>query len=78
MSDYIKELYKKGEAAYWAIADYTQEQIDAMLEKMALRTYQNATELGTMVAEETRMGDAATSIGSMQRFPLFVWHYLKG
>ena len=36
MSDYIKELYKKGEAAYWAIADYTQEQIDAMLEKHPL------------------------------------------
>lgn len=66
MSDYIKELYKKGER-HTGLLRIIPEQIDAMLEKMALRTYQNATELGTMVAEETRMGDAATSIGSMQR-----------
>lgn len=78
MSEYIQNQYKKGTQAYWAIADFTQEQIDGMLEKMALRTYEHAEELGTMVAEETQMGDAATNIGSMQRFPLFIWHYLKG
>jgi len=75
---YIKELYENGKKAYWAIADFSQDQIDAMLEKMAKTVYLHAEELGRMVHEETALGDVNAKIRQMKIFPLTFWSYLKG
>lgn len=77
-TDYIQGLYQKGTAAYWSIADYTQEQIDAMLERMAAIVYKNADELGDMVYNETHLGDRNAHIRLMHVFPIAFWSYLKG
>lgn len=77
-NSYIQRLYDKGTAAYWAIADYSQEQIDAMLERMAAIVYDHADELGNMVFEETQLGDRSAHIRLMHVFPVAFWSYLKG
>ncbi len=75
---YVQDLYKKGTEAYWAIADYDQEQIDVMLERMAAIVYKHADELGEMVYEETGLGDRNAHMRLMHVFPIAFWSYLKG
>ena len=74
----IQELYNKGNRAYWAIADFTQDQIDIMLGKMAKIVHDHAEELGQMAYEECEMGTADDYIGYMKIFPLCYWSYMKG
>lgn len=77
-TDYVQGLYKQGTDAYWAIADYTQEQIDNMLERMAAKVYKHADELAHMVFNETKLGDLNDQIRLMHVFPVAFWSYLKG
>lgn len=74
----INELYENATKAYWAIADWDQEKIDTMLEHMAAAVFKNATELGAMVYEETKIGDPETCVMLMHAFPVSFWSYLKG
>lgn len=74
---YIQDLYEKGTTAYWAIADYTQEQIDTMLEAMAKTVFHHSDELGEMVYNEVGMGDPQMTSNLMKMFPLCHWNYLK-
>ncbi len=74
----VDELVKRSKAAQAKFANATQEQADAAARAMCKVIYDNQVMLGTMAAEETRMGDIDHKIAKCRNKSSLIWHTLKG
>ena len=54
--EFIQELVEKAKVAQEELANYTQEEVNAIIKVIAKTVYDNAEELAKMAVEETRMG----------------------
>ncbi len=74
----VGELIKRSKVAQEQFAHATQEQADAAAKAMCKVIYDNQVMLGTMAAEETRMGDLDHKIAKCRNKSSLIWHTLKG
>ncbi len=75
--EYIAELMTKARKAQAQIADYTQEQIDALVRAVGKAGYDNVETLATMAVEETKMGRVDSKIVKNRKSTMVAWYYLK-
>ena len=54
--EFIQDLVEKAKVAQEELANYTQEEVNAIIKVIAKTVYDNAEELTKMAVEETRMG----------------------
>lgn len=77
MSETIREQVLKARAAFDAIADYTQEQVDKLVYEVGRIIYMNAELLAEMAVNETGLGDVQEKIGKNETVGAVFWEYLK-
>ena len=73
----INELIAKARKAQAEIAEYSQQQIDAVVKAVGKAGYDNAENLAKMAVEETKMGRVDSKIIKNQRTSVGAWNYLK-
>ncbi|MCY3045903.1 aldehyde dehydrogenase family protein [Aerococcus urinae] len=76
MSD-VKDLIERARKAMGAIQDYSQAEVDAMVENVAKRVYQKAGELAAFAIEETGMGRLDSGTEKVQNIAKNVWEDIK-
>ena len=74
----VAELIARSKAAQKQIEFMTQEQADAAARAICKVTYDNAEMLGTMAAEETRMGNLNDKITKCRNKSALIWESMKG
>lgn len=74
---YIAELMAKARKAQAQIADYSQEQIDALVRAVGKAGYDNVETLAEMAVEETKMGRVDSKIVKNRKSTMVAWYYLK-
>ena len=77
MSETIREQVLKARAAFDAIANYTQEQVDKLVYEVGRIIYMNAELLAEMAVNETGLGDVQEKIGKNETVGAVFWEYLK-
>lgn len=73
----IQEQLQKARAAFDAIQDYTQEQVDKLCYEAAKAIYKEAVPLAEMAVAETRLGNVTDKIGKNTDTAAVFWDYLK-
>jgi succinate-semialdehyde dehydrogenase len=73
----IATQIEKARAAFEAIKDYNQEQVDALVYAAAKVIYDNAEPLARLAVDETRLGKYEHKIGKNTDTPATFWDYLK-
>jgi succinate-semialdehyde dehydrogenase len=73
----VKELVERSKAAQEKFAFATQEQADAAAHAICKVVYDNSIKLGTMAAEETRMGSIEDKITKCHMKSSLIWHSIK-
>lgn len=74
----VDEMMEKARKAQEQVADYNQEQVDALVQAMAKVVYDNAEELAFEAVEETGYGTVEAKTTKNTFFPSAMWHDLKG
>ncbi|MBR2562413.1 MAG: aldehyde dehydrogenase family protein [Eubacterium sp.] len=74
----IDELVERSRAAQQVIAEYSQEQIDAIVRMFAKVVFDNAQELAKMARDESGMGVYEDKVAKCQGKARIIWHGLKG
>ena len=75
--EYIAELVAKARKAQAQIADYSQEQIDALVRAVGKAGYDNVEDLAKRAVEETKMGRVDSKIVKNRKSTMVAWYYLK-
>ncbi|HWP22344.1 MAG TPA: aldehyde dehydrogenase family protein [Candidatus Cryosericum sp.] len=75
--EYIAELMAKARKAQAQIADYSQEQIDALVRAVGKAGYDNVETLAQLAVEETKMGRVDSKIVKNRKSTMVAWYYLK-
>ena len=75
--EYIAALMAKARKAQEQIADYSQEQIDALVRAVGKAGYDNVETLAKMAVEETKMGRVDSKIVKNRKSTMVAWYYLK-
>lgn len=75
--EYIVELMAKARKAQAQIADYSQDQIDALVRAVGKAGYDNVETLAKMAVEETKMGRVDSKIVKNRKSTMVAWYYLK-
>ena len=78
MANDISALVARSRAAQAQIADYTQEQADAVVKVLAKAVYDNAEPLAKLAVEETRMGVYEDKVQKNKGKARIIWNGLKG
>lgn len=73
----VEELVARSKAAQEQFAFVTQEQADAAARAVCKVVYDNASELGKMAAEETRMGNVTDKISKCRMKSSLIWQSIK-
>lgn len=73
----VEELVKRSQEAQKKIEFMTQEQADAAAKAICKVVYDNAEKLGTMAAEETRMGNVNDKISKCRMKSSLIWQSIK-
>lgn len=73
----VEELVARSKAAQEQFAFATQAQADAAAYAICKVVYDNRVELGTMAAEETRMGSVEDKITKCRMKSSLIWHSIK-
>lgn len=73
----VEELVERSKAAQKKFEFATQEQADAAARAICKVVYDNAKELGTMAAEETRMGNVQDKITKCRMKSSLIWESIK-
>ena len=73
----VEELVERSKAAQKKIEFVTQEQADAAARAVCKIVYDNAKKLGTMAAEETRMGNVQDKISKCRMKSALIWQSIK-
>lgn len=74
---YIDSLVARSRAAQAVVAEYTQEQVDAICKAIAKVVYDNAEMLAKMAVEETRMGVYENKVSKNQGKAKVIWNDMK-
>lgn len=75
---YVLELIKKAKVAQSKVADFSQEQIDALVRAIGKVTYDNREILARKAHEETGYGTTAMKTLKQGSVSMSQWNYLKG
>ena len=73
----VEELVAKSRAAQKEIAEYTQEQTDAIVRMFAKTVYDNAEALAALAVEETKMGVYEDKVAKNRGKSRIIWNHLK-
>lgn len=73
----VEELVKRSQEAQKKIEFMTQEQADAAAKAICKVVYDHAEKLGTMAAEETRMGNVNDKISKCRMKSSLIWQSIK-
>jgi succinate-semialdehyde dehydrogenase len=73
----VEELIARSKAAQEKFEFATQEQADAAARAMCKVVYDNDKKLGTMAAEETKMGSVEDKIAKCHMKSSLIWHSIK-
>jgi succinate-semialdehyde dehydrogenase len=73
----VEKLIERSKAAQEQFAFATQEQADAAAKAICKIVYDNAKMLGTLAAEETRMGSVADKISKCTMKSALIWNSIK-
>ena len=76
-NDLVKGYVARARAAQAVVAEYTQEQIDAVVYAVAKCGYKTALEMAKMAYEETGMGSIEGKLGKNEKTPQMQWWDVK-
>lgn len=75
--EYVKSLIERSRIAQKIVAEYTQEQVDAIAKMFARVVFDNCEQLAKIAAEESRMGVYADKVKKCQAKSRIIWNHLR-